>query len=69
MAIDQRFRIVVSFGPCAEGGNGGLADVEVFSGHKFQISLKRILSHEDIEEFRRDEVLAVDDVVEERDGC
>ena len=29
MSLDKAFRIVVAFGPCSEGGDGGLADVEV----------------------------------------
>jgi hypothetical protein len=38
MALDEAFGIVVTFRPCPEGGDGGLADVEVFSRHKFQLS-------------------------------
>jgi hypothetical protein len=34
VAIDQGFRIVMAFGPGAEGGDSGLADVEVFGGHE-----------------------------------
>lgn len=33
VAIDQSFRVVVAFRPCSECGDGGLADVEVLSGH------------------------------------
>ncbi len=38
VAIDEGFRVIVAFRPCTEGGDGGLADVKVFGGHKFQIS-------------------------------
>jgi hypothetical protein len=33
MALDERVGIVMPFGPGAESGNGGLADVEIFGGH------------------------------------
>ena len=38
VAVDEAFGVIVAFGPGAEGGDGGLADVEVFSGHKIQLS-------------------------------
>jgi hypothetical protein len=38
VAFDEAFGVVLAFCPCAEGGDGGLADVEVFCGHKIQFS-------------------------------
>ena len=33
VALDQGLGVVMALGPGAEGGDGGLADVEVFGGH------------------------------------
>jgi hypothetical protein len=34
MAVDQGFGVIVAFRPGTEGGDGGLADVEIFCGHE-----------------------------------
>ena len=34
VAVHQRLGVIVAFRPSAEGGNGGLADVEIFGGHE-----------------------------------
>lgn len=38
VALDEGFCVIVAFRPCSECGDGGLADVEVFCRHKFQLS-------------------------------
>ena len=39
MALDEALGVVMAFRPGAECGDGGLADVEVFGGHKLQLSI------------------------------
>jgi hypothetical protein len=33
VALDEAFRVIMPLRPGAEGGDGGLADVEIFGGH------------------------------------
>jgi hypothetical protein len=34
VALDEAFRVIMTLRPGAEGGDGGLADMEIFGGHE-----------------------------------